>query len=228
MIHAGDICLIKNKMSFSKRLLKHPRTQAVLSHFLSGYIRLVMVTNRKKFEIHPEAEIFMRGEKNAIFAFWHGRMMLLPAINPPRKMHVLISEHRDGKLISQVIGNFGQDTVVGSSSRGGSEAVRNIVRLLKKGDNISITPDGPRGPNQKAEFGIVTIAKIAQKPVLPVTFSASKHKRLKSWDRFMVAKPFGRIVFCIGKPIVVEQADEQARITIENSMNDLVEYADKL
>lgn len=215
-------------MSFSKRLLKHPRTQAILSYFLAGYIRLVMLTNRKKFDMHPDAEIFMRGEKNAIFAFWHGRMMLLPAINPPRKMHVLISEHRDGKLISQVIHHFGQDTVVGSSSKGGTEAVRNIVRLLKKGDNISITPDGPRGPNQQAEMGIVTIAKLSQKPVLPVTFSASKHKRLESWDRFMVAKPFGRIVFCVGAPIMIEQADEAARIAIETSMNKLVEYADTL
>jgi lysophospholipid acyltransferase (LPLAT)-like uncharacterized protein len=215
-------------MSFSKRLLKHPTTQLLLSHLLAGYIRLVMLTNRKEFDIHSEAATYMRGEKNAIFAFWHGRMMLLPAINPPRKMHVLISEHRDGKLISQVIHHFGQDTVVGSSSKGGSEAVRNIVRLLKKGDNISITPDGPRGPNQTAEAGIVTIARLSGKPVLPVTFSASRNKRLKSWDRFMVAKPFGRIVFCIGAPIMIEQADEAARTAVETSMNNLVEQADAL
>jgi hypothetical protein len=215
-------------MSISKRLLKHPRTQAILSYLLAGYIRLVMLTNRKEFRVHPEAEIFMRGEKNAIFAFWHGRMMLLPAVNPPRKMHVLISQHRDGKLISQVIHHFGQDTVVGSSSKGGTEAVRNIVRLLKTGDNISITPDGPRGPNQVAAIGIVTIAKLAKKPVLPVTFSATKYKRLKSWDKFMIAKPFGRIVFCIGAPIMIEQADEVARIAIETAMNNLVEQADAL
>ncbi len=187
-----------------------------------------MLTNRKRFDIHPAAAALMRGEGNAIFAFWHGRMMLLPAINPPRKMHVLISEHRDGKLISQVISHFGQDTVVGSSSKGGSEAVRNIVRLLKNGDNVSITPDGPRGPNQIAEMGIVTIAKLSRKMVLPVTFSASKHKRLKSWDRFMVAKPFGSIVFCIGAPIVIEQADEAARLAVETAMNALVEHADRL
>lgn len=215
-------------MSFSKRLLKHPTTQLILSYLLAGYIRLVMLTNRKEFHIHPETSAYMSGEKNAIFAFWHGRMMLLPAINPPRKMHVLISEHRDGKLISQVIHHFGQDTVVGSSSKGGSEAVRNIVRLLKKGDNISITPDGPRGPNQVAEAGIVTIARLSGKPVLPVIFSASRNKRLKSWDRFMVAKPFGRIVFCIGAPIMIEQADEAARIAVETSMNNLVEQADAL
>lgn len=215
-------------MSLIKRTLKHPATQYILSHFLAMYIRLVMLTSRKTFEIHPDSAGYMRGEGNAIFAFWHGRMMLLPAINPPRKMHVLISEHRDGKLISQVIHHFGQDTVVGSSSRGGTEAVRNILRLLKNGDNISITPDGPRGPNQTAEMGIVTVAKLSKKVVLPITFSAKKHKRLKSWDKFMVAKPFGSIVFCIGAPIMVEQADEAARVAIETAMNNLVEHADKL
>ncbi len=215
-------------MSISKRLLKSKFTQSLLSHLLAFYIRLVMLTSRKEFHIHPASAGLMRGEGNAIFAFWHGRMMLLPAINPPRKMHVLISEHRDGKLISQVIGHFGQDTIVGSTSKGGTDAVRNIVRLLKKGDNVSITPDGPRGPNQQATIGIATVARLARKPVMPVTFCSSKHKRLRSWDRFMVAKPFGRIVFCIGEPIMVEEADEAARLAIETAMNNLVEQADAL
>jgi hypothetical protein len=215
-------------MSFTKRLLKHEKTQVLLSYFLAFYIRLVMLLSRKEFFIHAGAQKYINGAENAIFAFWHGRMMLLPAINPSRKMHVLISDHRDGRLISQVIARFGQATVVGSSSKGGSEAVRNIVRLLKNGDNISITPAGPRGPNQVATMGIVTIAKISGKLVLPVTFSASKNKRLRSWDRFMVAKPFGRIKFYIGEQIVVSSVDEETRQKIENAMNNLVNQADGL
>lgn len=215
-------------MSLSKRLLKHPITQTALSYMLAAYIRLVMLTSNKNFAVHPEAQKYMTGEENAIFAFWHGRMMLLPAINPPRKMFVLISDHRDGRLISQVIARFGQETVVGSSSKGGTEAVRNIVRLLKNGDNISITPDGPRGPNQTAAMGIVTIAKLSGKVVLPVTFTSSNYQKMRSWDRFMVAKPFGRIKFCVGAPIRVNSADEAARINIETAMNNLVEQADAL
>ena len=106
--------------------------------------------------------------------------------------------------------------------------MRNIVRLLKKGDNISITPDGPRGPNQVVAIGIVTIARLAQKPILPATFFASHHKRLKSWDRFMLAKPFGRIAFHIGAPITVERADETTRIAVETTMNNLLKQADNL
>ena len=201
--------------------------QLALSYLLAFYIRLVMFTSRKKYIIHPQAKEFMHGHKNAIFAFWHGRMMLLPAINPPRKMFVLISKHRDGQLISQVIARFGQKTIEGSSSKGGAEAVRQIVRLLKSGDNISITPDGPRGPNQQVAMGMLTIAKLSGKPIIPVTFYAKKHKCLKSWDRFMVAKPCGRIKFCIGAPIIINNADEEARVKIEQAMNNLQKHAEE-
>jgi len=219
-------------MPFHKRLLKHPRTQSLLAWLLSLFIRFVFLTCRKIFIIDPAAEPLMRGEKNGIFAFWHGRMMMCPTVEPPgRKMHVLISFHRDGILISKVISHFGEATIAGSSSKGGTAAVKEIMRALKKGDNISITPDGPRGPIQEVQMGIVTVAKLSGKAVLPVTFSASKNKRTRSWDRFMVALPFGKIVFCVGAPILVSRdaddaAMEQARLEIEMAMNRVVETAD--
>ena len=218
----------------SKRLLKHPRTQTTLSWLLAQYIRFVYLTSRITRDIHPEAQPYLRGQQNAIFAFWHGRMMMCPTVEPPkRKMHVLISFHRDGMLISKVIGFFGEATISGSSSKGGSGAVKDILRCLKAGDNVSITPDGPRGPIQVAEMGIAMVAKVSGKPVLPVTFSASRHRRFQSWDRFMLAKPFGRIVFCVGAPISVsrkadEAAQEEARRMIEETMNTLVDKADRM
>lgn len=220
-------------MSLSKRLLKHPLTQTLLAFLLSLYIRLVYHTSRKIFLYDEGAKPFMRGEGNAIFAFWHGRMMLCPAICPPgHKMRVLISTHRDGKLISTVIGNFNQATINGSSSKGGKAAVMEILRALKAGDNISITPDGPRGPVQVAAAGIITVAKLSGKPILPVTFSSNRAKTLKSWDRFLLALPFGRVVFCVGAPLMVEAkaddaAQEQARLNVEQRMNQLVITADE-
>ena len=211
-----------------KRLLKNPTLHAALSFLLSLYIRLVFLTSRKSYHIASEAAPYMRGEQNAIFAFWHGRMMMLPMLTPARAMHVLISRHRDGRLISQTIKNLDHHTVAGSSSKGGSEAVRAIVRILRKGENVSITPDGPRGPSGHAQGGIVTIAKLSGKPVIPATFYASRHVRLKSWDRFMIALPFSRIVFCVGAPITVADADEAARLAIEQAMNELVKKADAL
>ena len=221
-------------MRLSKRLLKHPRTQSLLAWLLSVYIRLVYITSRRVYVIDPQAEQFMSGADNAIFAFWHGRMMMCPTIEPPgRKMHVLISHHRDGVLISKVIGHFGEATISGSSSRGGSAAVKEILRCLKKGDNISITPDGPRGPSQVAQMGIVTVARLTGRKVIPVTFSASKHRRFKSWDCFMLALPFGKIAFCVGAPLLVsreadDEGQEASRLEIEQAMNRLVETADVL
>lgn len=216
-------------MRLSKRLLKHPLTQAVLAWILSLFIRLVYWTSRRRFDWHPDALRYMRGEDNAIFAFWHGRMMMCPTICPPHHtMRVLISLHRDGKLISTAIGHFGQKTISGSTSKGGQAAAAEILRALKAGDNISITPDGPRGPSQVAAPGVAAMARLSGKPVLPVTFSSSRARRFESWDRFMLALPFGRIVFCVGAPITVEEnADEEAaRLAIERAMNALVERAD--
>ena len=81
---------------------------------------------------------------------------------------------------------------------------------------------------QVAEKGIVTVAKLSGKPVLPVTFSSSRCKRMRSWDRFVLALPFGHIVFCVGAPILVDRDadEEQARLQIEQAMNQLVEKAD--
>ncbi len=220
--------------SFGKKFLKHPRTQSAISWLLAQYIRFVYYTSIKTRDIHPDALPYLHGEQNAIFAFWHGRMMMCPTLEPKgRKMHVLISFHRDGLLISKVISHFGEATISGSSSKGGTQAVKDMLRALKAGDNVSITPDGPRGPFQTAEKGSVTIAKISGKPIIPATFAASRHRRFKSWDRFMLALPFGRIVFCVGAPISVskdtdETAHEQVRLMIENAMNALVEKADSL
>jgi len=216
-------------MSFSKKILKHPATQDALAWLLASYIRLVYITSSKTFIYENLAMPYMRGERNAIFAFWHGRMMMCPTICPPHhQMRVLISLHRDGKLISAVIGHFNQKTVSGSTSKGGREAVVEMLRALEADDNISITPDGPRGPFQQAAPGIVTVARLSGKAVLPVTFSSTRHKRLRSWDKFMLALPFGRIVFCVGDPILIEnEDDEKSRQRIENAMNTLVDKADR-
>lgn len=218
-------------MKLSKRILKHPITQALLSWLLAQYIRFVYLTCRKQFHYAPESGPIMRGEANAVFTFWHGRLMMCPTINPPRQMHVLISHHGDGRLISSVIGHFGQATISGSSSRGSLAAVKEMLKVLKAGDNISITPDGPRGPAQTvAAMGVVSVARLSGLPILPITFSASRHKRLRSWDRFMLALPFGRLVFCVGAPVAVARDCDEPQMAkqMEEIMNQQVAQADAL
>lgn len=219
-------------MSAVKTLLKSPAAQAVIGWLLALYIRLVYATSRKAILFDEVTLPYIRGEQNAIFLFWHGRMMLCPCICPPqRRMRVLISQHRDGLLISRIISHFNLETVVGSTSRGGKEAAGEILRALASGDNIGITPDGPRGPAQVMTKGALTLAKLSGKPLIPVAFASSRAKKLSSWDRFMLALPFGRVAFCIGAPMVVAEAAtddemERMRLNVERTMNQLMGKAE--
>ncbi|MDE3060136.1 MAG: lysophospholipid acyltransferase family protein [Pseudomonadota bacterium] len=218
-------------MSLKKRILKAPQTQNLIAWLLAMYIRLVYFTSRRDRHVDPLAVPYVRGDANALFLFWHGRMMMMLAFTPPgRKMRVLSTPHRDGQLGARVVQQFGNYTIYGSSARGGRSAAMEIVRALEAGDNISITPEGPKGPAQVLQGGAVALARLAGKPIVPVTFSATRFVRFNSWDRFMLALPFGRIALCVGAPIVIakDDDDEAVRLHIEQAMNALVEKADGL
>jgi len=216
-------------MKHFRILLKSPVIRRGSVWLLAQYIRFVFLTSRKRYDIHPDSVPYLHGKENAIFAFWHGRMMMMPCVYPRhRPMHVLISLHRDGVLISDVMQAFNLSTIHGSSSRNGRSALMTMLRLLKNGENVAITPDGPRGPFQIAAAGVASAAKLSGKPIIPVAFSATRHKRARSWDRFMFALPFARINFCVGAPIMIEKSmpDEESRIMVEHTMNQLTDIAD--
>ncbi len=195
-----------------KRLLKCPWAQALIARLLAGYIRLVMATGRTHYDRDAQSDAYVSGEKQCIFAFWHGRLFLCSAFKPRgRAMHVLISGHRDGVLISRVIKHFDISTVEGSSSKGGTAALRMLVRLCAAGDNITITPDGPRGPREESAPGIVFLAKAAALPIVPVAWSAASCKRLGSWDRFMLPFPFSRLSQVVGAPVNIARDEDMAQ-----------------
>jgi lysophospholipid acyltransferase (LPLAT)-like uncharacterized protein len=205
-----------------KRLFKTEFFRLLICWLAANYIRLVHYTSRRRYDEPDEALPYMRGELPAVFAFWHGRMMLMPMIRPPkRKMHVLISTHRDGEMIARTMHLFGFGTVRGSSTRGGVTAAMNAVKAIAAGDNVSVTPDGPRGPAMQVQPGLLTIAELANVPVIPVTYSSASHKRMKTWDRFMVALPFGAIYYVVGKPISGATKEQ-----LENEMVRLTQEAD--
>lgn len=146
---------------------------------------------------------------------------------------MLISHHRDGRLIADTIRNLGLDVTDGSSSRGGLAAVRELVKALKEGIAIGVTPDGPRGPRMRVQMGIVRIASLSGAPIIPVSFGARRRRVLSSWDRFVVIWPFNSGVFIYGKEIFVpKEADdatlEQARMELENSLNAITVECDRM
>lgn len=226
---------LRNRIKIHRQKLSRSyAVQWLLTFILAQYIRLVYYTSRRVRELPPATVPYAEGRENCIFAFWHGRLMMIPPHKPPhRGMHVLISRHNDGQLIAMTIARFGIGTVRGSTGKGGMIAGRDVIKLAGTGDNISITPDGPRGPNRKVQEGIIHLARLCGKPIVPVTYSASRHKALKSWDQMQIPYPFGRLATCVGEPITVPRdndpaSTEQARQQLEDALNRLTARADML
>lgn len=166
--------------------------QGSIGWLIAQYIRLIYHSSTRIRELPEAAHPYADGSKSCIFAFWHGRLIMIPPNKPPKRpMHVLISQHNDGELIAQASARFDIHTVRGSTSKGGMLAGRDIVKLARKGDNISITPDGPRGPNRKAQAGIIQLARMCDKPIVPISYSTSRHKALKAGIRCRFPCPSG-------------------------------------
>ncbi|MGE0258320.1 MAG: lysophospholipid acyltransferase family protein [Alphaproteobacteria bacterium] len=148
-------------------------------------------------------------------------------------MHMLISAHRDGQIIAEAIAYFGVQSISGSTRRGGSAALRRMLKRLDAGECVGITPDGPRGPAMTVSSGIVNLARLASAPIVPIVCATSRRKVLNSWDRFHLALPFGRGVFLWGEPVeIASDLDpaglEDARHRLEIRMNEMAREADRL
>ncbi|MDO8607761.1 MAG: lysophospholipid acyltransferase family protein [Phaeospirillum sp.] len=220
-------------MGLAKRIGKNEGLRGLLCWLGSLYIRLVHVTSRWQVVNGDHANRLWDADKPFILAFWHGRILMMPkSWRGSVPIHMLISQHRDGQLIARTVAHFGIDTVEGSTTRGGSAALRAMLKFLKSGECVGITPDGPKGPRMRATMGIINVAKLAGVPILPATFSTSRRRLLGSWDRFAVALPFSRGVFVWGDPIAVtrdasEAELEQARRTVEAGLNAITAEADR-
>jgi lysophospholipid acyltransferase (LPLAT)-like uncharacterized protein len=146
----------------------------------------------------------LRERRPFIAVFWHGQMLPLLWWHRNRGVAILISEHGDGEIIARVARRLGYELVRGSTTRGAERALLESIRLASSGAPLAITPDGPRGPAQSFAAGALLVSHRAQVPLLPVAASASRAWRLRSWDRFMIPKPFARVTVAYGLPEVVQ------------------------
>lgn len=140
------------------------------------FLSLLRVTLRIK---QVNSEVVAEGWKNGdnfIVCFWHGRLLMMPFANLRGKGKVLISRHRDGELISRVMAFFRLGSIRGSFRKGTVSSVREIMKSLREGYDVAITPDGPKGPRYKVKDGIVELARLTGKSIVPLTYSASKKK----------------------------------------------------
>lgn len=158
----------------------------------------------------------------AILATWHDQLLMIPPEYSGAASKVLISSSKDGELIARVVKYFGVGAVRGSSNRGGKAAFRELTKLSKEPVNLGITPDGPKGPRHVVKEGVVQLARISGRPIVPIAFACSKGHRFQSWDRFLLPYPCGKAVYSFGAPLYYDKSETMVdfRDRVQKAMDD--------
>jgi hypothetical protein len=191
---------------------------AIIPPIANLLIRAIYLTCKKEFKLASSypSEPF-------IVAFWHGELLFQPflykKIRGRHKISVMISEHFDGEIIAKIISFFGFSSIRGSSSKGGARVLIEAIKTAKGGEDIAITPDGPRGPRHSVADGIVALSQKTGAKIVVFNYQASKSWQLKSWDKFVVPKPFSKISFFADKVVDISGLEpETAKELIREQM----------
>lgn len=147
-----------------------------------------------------------------IFTLWHGQLLPLLYQHRGERVAILISEHSDGEIIARIAESLGYRTVRGSTSRGAARALLELARVVEEGWDLAITPDGPRGPAKSFAPGAVIVAQRTGALVIGAAASAKSRWNLRSWDRFLIPRPFASVRFAYSDatPVMATNARDAA------------------
>ncbi len=168
---------------------------------------------------HDSFEHLVPEGKGAILVTWHGRTLIPANLLRDRGYWALISLSRDGEVQNHIFQRFGFQTIRGSTGRGGVRGALQMARRVKEGGILTFTPDGPRGPSHKVQPGVLLMAEKSGAPIIPFGISSSRCWHLKSWDGYLIPKPFSRAYFLVGEPIYVPpKIDDTARAALAEQL----------
>jgi lysophospholipid acyltransferase (LPLAT)-like uncharacterized protein len=181
-------------------------------------IRLIHLTCKTEFKLadsYPNEPL--------IIGFWHGELLMQPflykKIRAKHKVSTMISEHFDGEVLAKTMFYFGFDTIRGSSSKGGVKVLIEAIKKLKNGSDVALTPDGPKGPRHSVADGIIVLAQKTNSKIVIFNYISSDFWQLKSWDKFIVPKPFSKITFFADKVLdISELSHDDAKEFIKAEM----------
>ena len=212
-------------MDFLNKVFKNVGNWLLLSVaplLASWVIRLLRSLIRIDFvgEEHPQSK--WQQNEPVIIAFWHDQLLLMVQGYRGPGAKILISASKDGELIARTMRYFGQGAVRGSSNRGGRRAFKALLELSQEPVDLVITPDGPKGPRHEVKEGIVQLARISSRPVIPMAFAVSRGHRFASWDRFLLPYPWGQGVYSFGAPVSFTKGEtsEAFRARLQMALED--------
>ncbi len=200
----------------------------ILSRLLGALIVLQRATIRVE-RLHLEHYLGLKARRVPIlFALWHGRMFLSIQAHRGEGIATMASQSKDGELIARWLEKNGYVVVRGSTTRGGSQALREMVRLVRSGRHAALTVDGPKGPPRVVQPGVLQLARLTGAWILPITSSCSKPRFLASWDRYLLPYPFSKAVVAYGEPFPIPQAmsDKAALARIASALDAATGQAD--
>ncbi len=217
-------------MKFYKNILKNQFIIHSFAFIAYCYIKFVYMTSSwKKINFSYPEKYWQKG-KPFICVLWHNRLMMAAfGWDKRQNLKMLISPHSDGAIISRTIAYRGIDTISGSSNKNAIFAFKAMLSQLKKGINVGITPDGPRGPRLKITNGVIKLAQLSGCDIIPLTYAINNRKIARSWDKFIIPMPFSRGVLMWGKPVSVAKklSPEELANTKQQLQKEMLALTDK-
>lgn len=217
-----------------KSFLHSKFIQFIIAFIIVTYVRLIRLTSKTSYVNIEHLENAKKDNRNLIFAFWHGReLMMTSYLENQGKIFSIVSLHKDGDLVNMILKLFNSKTLRGSSTKGGQSVLRQVLRELKKPNHhLCITPDGPVGPRMEVSGAVIDIAKLSGAKILPISCSAKKAKFLNSWDLFMIPRLFNHITVEFGEAVEIARDTKKDDLqvmkqTLEKSLNDMTWELDK-
>lgn len=208
--------------------IRATRASRALGHLAGGIMKLWSLTLR--YRVNGQAGIVQPSihANPVIFALWHNRIFTMPPIwqrtgGKNRTTVVLTSASKDGTTLATAMEMFGLGAIRGSSSRRAVSALIGMKKSLAAGDDVCVTPDGPKGPRYRVQPGVIKIAQATSTDIIPIHIRYGAAWRMKTWDRFVIPLPFSRVTIIFDTPIriekgISEEAFEAARRSLQETL----------
>ena len=202
-------------MRILKRFSKTKYGQKSIGFLFYLITKFICFSIRWKCYDEDQKSNVINNKDQYIFCCWHNRLFLGPHLLPRNRIiNALQSSHSDGMITSIAFKYLGMNVILGSSMKGGMQAFRKMVKCIKNGESIAITPDGPKGPKETVKEGVIKLAQITGIPIVPLVWSTKKFKIIDSWDNFVIPFPYSKGIYTFGKPIYVDKKISQNNFEI--------------